>query len=67
MLKLLIIAALVLSLSACKTDQREPEDSGSLPEPPMEEVPSPVDEGDTVEVPLHVPPEEDDGEYDGNE
>jgi hypothetical protein len=67
MLKLLVVFALVFALSACQVDEREPEDAGALPEPPMEEVPSPVDEEDTVEVPVHVPPEEDGGEYDGNE
>jgi len=56
MLKLLIIISLVIGLAACKADQAEPEDTGALPEPPMEEVPSPMDEEDTVEVPLHVPP-----------
>ncbi len=55
-LKLLIIAALIVSFSACQVDEREPEDTGALPEPPAEEVPSPMDEEDTIEVPLHVPP-----------
>lgn len=56
MLKLLIIVALIVSFSACQVDEREPEDTGALPEPPAEEVPSPIDEEDTIEVPLHVPP-----------
>jgi len=57
MLKLLLIAALILSFSACQVDEREPEDTSALPEPPLEEVPSPVDDEDTIEVPLNVPPE----------
>jgi hypothetical protein len=56
MFKLLIVAVLIVFLSACQVDEREPEDTGALPEPPAEQVPSPVDEDDTIEVPLHVPP-----------
>lgn len=56
MFKLLIILALIASLSACKADDPEPEDRHALPEPPVEEVPSPIEEEDTIDVPLHVPP-----------
>jgi len=66
MLKLLFVFILILSLSACKVDEREPEDRHTMPEPPAEEVPSPKDEEDTVEVPLHVPPVDPDLEEEEN-
>jgi hypothetical protein len=64
MLRFLVIIILAIGLATCKADQAEPEDTGALPEPPLEEVPSPLDEEDTVEVPIHVPPADDDNDRD---